>query len=390
MSERLYYTDAYLTRFDARVTGRATHGGRPAVLLDRTAFYPASGGQPADRGTIQAVDVVDVVDLDEKGILHLLERPVEEDGPVACEIDWARRHDHMQQHTGQHLLSAVLERVHGIRTDSFHLGAEASTIDVPAGVTLEQLAAVENQANRIIWENRPVHVRFAEESEAAGLPLRKAPARAGTLRVIEIEDLDFSACGGTHVSRTGELGLLAVTGADRYKGGTRLEFVCGRRALTGFQALRTSISSAALLLSTPHSGMPAAIERLQADLRQQRHATRLWQERTIAAEAERLLSEHGGERPVIAKHLSEWEPQVLKGLAAAIAARPRAVAILAGSEQGTVVIACGSESNVDAAAVVRQLTARFGGRGGGRREMAQAGSLGASPDEILAAAAGLA
>ena len=386
MTERLYYTDAYLTRFDAHVAGRVVHDRQPAVRLDRTAFYPASGGQPADRGTIQAVPVTDVIDLEDGSILHVLERPVEGDGPVACEIDWLRRHDHMQQHTGQHVLSAALEREHGIRTESFHLGAEASTIDVSAAVALEQLVPVEAAANRLVWENRPVHVRFADEAEAASLPLRKPPARGGPLRIIEIENFDFSACGGTHVARTGELGLIAVTNLERYKGGTRLEFVCGRRALSRFQALRLAVSSAARLLSTTASDLPSAIERLHADIRGQRHGARQWQERAIEAEAERLLLRDGGGPSVIRKHLAEWDPQALKGLAAALGARPRLVAVLVGSEPGTVIVACGAETDVDAAAVVRDLTNRFGGRGGGRRELAQAGGLRASAAEILQAA----
>jgi alanyl-tRNA synthetase len=385
MAERLYYTDAYLTRFDARVTRRSTHQGQPAVMLDRTAFYPASGGQPSDRGRIDAVAVIDVIDLDDGDILHLLERPVQAD-VVSCDIDWVRRRDHMQQHTGQHLLSAALERVHRIRTDSFHLGAESSTIDVSASVTLDRLASVEEEANRVIWENRPVHVRFADEAEAAALPLRKPPARGGTLRVIEIESFDVSACGGTHVARTGELGLLAVTSTERYKGGTRLEFVCGGRALVRFQALRLALGSAARLLSSSGPEVPSAIERLQSEGRQQKHAARQWQERAIDAEAERLLRGAAATDPVIARHLTDWDPPALKALAAAIGSRSQARAVLAGAEPGTVVVACGRESAVDASAVVRHLTARFGGRGGGRPELAQAGGLAASPEEILEAA----
>jgi len=386
MSERLYYTDAYLTRFDAHIIGRTEHEGRPALLLDRTAFYPASGGQPADRGTIRATPVVDVVEREDGRILHVVEHIIEGDGPVVCEIEWERRRDHMQQHTGQHLLSAVLERLRGARTESFHLGVQTSTIDIAATLTIEQLAPVEVEANRIVWENRRVQVRFADEAEAATLPLRKPPARGGTLRVIEIEDYDCSACGGTHVARTGELGLVALTGAERYKGGTRVEFVCGGRALLRFQAVRASLTAAARLLSSGAAEVPAAVQRLDAELRDQRHLVKRWQERAIAADAERLIAGGSGARLVIARHLPDWDRQALKGLAAALCAHPGAVVVLVGSEPPAVIVAGGPESGVDAAAIVRELTSRFGGRGGGRREMAEAGGLGAAPAELLEAA----
>ncbi|HXE81260.1 MAG TPA: DHHA1 domain-containing protein [Vicinamibacterales bacterium] len=390
MSDRLYYTDAYLARFDARVVERLVWEGRPAARLDRTAFYPVSGGQPSDRGTMGPVPVVDVVEREDGEIVHVLDRPLDGEDRVQCEIDWPRRLDHMQQHTGQHLLSAALERARGISTLSFHLGSDASTIDVAAAVTLDELAPVEELANRVIHENRPVHVRFVDPAEAASLPLRKPPARQGTLRVIEIEALDVSACGGTHVARTGELGLLALTGAERYKGGTRLEFVCGGRAVARFQALRSSASSAARLLSTTAADLAASIERLQGELKQRRQEVRDWQERAITAEAERLLASSAGNRRVIARHFPDWEPQALKRLATMLAGHPGVVAVLVGSEPGTVVVACGTESGMDASAVVRELTSRFGGRGGGRAGMAQAGSLAASPSEILSAALAIA
>jgi len=385
---RLYYTDAYLTTFDAVVAERLQWGDRPAVVLDRTAFYPTSGGQPFDTGEIAAVRVVEVVDADDGRVVHVVERAIDANTAVACRIDWARRFDHMQQHTGQHVLSAAFERVHGIRTESFHLGADTCTIDVSASVAPEAVIAVEREANRVVWTDRPVHVRFVEEAEAARLPLRKPPARGGPLRVIEIEEVDLSACGGTHVARTGEIGLIALTNTERYKGGTRIEFVCGGRALSRVQQLREGLTAAARHLGCAPLDVPAAVERLQDETKQQRHTHRLQQQQLAELHGDRLRHEavRRGDLLVVAQHAPDWDAQGLKSLATAISSQPHHVAVLVGGEPQTVVVARGPDANVDAAAVVRALTSRFGGRGGGRPELAQAGGLTASPADILSTA----
>ncbi|MFP5379245.1 MAG: alanyl-tRNA editing protein, partial [Vicinamibacteria bacterium] len=168
-------------------------------------------------------------------------------------VDWPRRFDHMQQHTGQHVLSAAFERRCGARTESFHLGADHATIDLSREVTPAEIAAAEDEANRVVWEDRPVQVRFVSDEEAASLPLRKPPARAGTLRVVEIEDFDLSACGGTHVARTGGIGVIAVPAWEKFRGGTRVTFLCGRLALARFRYWRDALSAAQRLLSVaPH------------------------------------------------------------------------------------------------------------------------------------------
>jgi len=237
VTERLYYTDPYTTEFDAHIVGAEAHEGRPAVVLDRTAFYPTSGGQPFDTGQLGGVAVVDVVDRDDGTILHVIERELQA-GPVRGRIDWTRRFEHMQQHTGQHVLSAAFERVVGARTESFHLGSVSSTIDLGRMVSAGEIDRAEDEANRVVWEDRPVTIRFADAEEAAKLPLRKEPARTGRLRLIDVENFDISACGGTHVARTGAIGMIAIAGSERVRGGTRVEFLCGVRALRGYRALR--------------------------------------------------------------------------------------------------------------------------------------------------------
>jgi uncharacterized protein (TIGR02270 family) len=226
MTDRLYYTDSYLTTFQARVVEKSADGG--TVYLDRTAFYPTSGGQPFDTGSIAGAPVVDVVDEGER-IAHVLGAAVDLDD-VECRIDWPRRFDHMQQHSGQHLLSAVMAELFGIATLSVHFGAASSTLDLDTpSLTADQVRAAETRANEAVFENLPVSVLFADSPEDLGL--RKASDRSGVLRVISIEGLDRSACGGTHVRATGEIGPVLIRKLDKVRGAVRVEFLCGLRAL---------------------------------------------------------------------------------------------------------------------------------------------------------------
>src|SRR4051812_19159587 len=252
MTERLYYDDPALCEFDATVRRAEPRGDGVGVWLDRTAFYPTSGGQPFDVGTLGADPVVGVEEDESGDIVHLLHaRAVPPQPGTAAHgvVDWARRFDHMQQHTGQHVLSAVIEHLFKARTVSFHLGAAAATIDLDRELTVVQIARGELDANRVVWDDRPVTIRYVSEEQARALPLRKEPARTGVLRLIDIADVDLSACGGTHVARTGAIGQIAVASWERFKGGQRLEFVCGGRALARHAQLRDTIASSVRLLS---------------------------------------------------------------------------------------------------------------------------------------------
>jgi len=227
MTERLYYTEPARRAFDAVVTAIVDHEGAPAVVLDRTAFYPTSGGQPHDTGRLGTTEVLNTIDDDER-VLHVVRAPLAVGDAVHGEIDWARRFDHMQQHTGQHVLSAAFDRVLDNRTMSFHMGGESATIDLARDVSLADAERCVDEANRIVWEDRPVSIRFASAEEAAQLPLRKEPVRQGPLRLIDIRDFDLSACGGTHVARTGEIGALRVARIENKGARNRrvaLEFV---------------------------------------------------------------------------------------------------------------------------------------------------------------------
>jgi alanyl-tRNA synthetase len=391
VTERLYYTDPYLAEFDARIVGVEWHEGHPAAILDRTAFYPTSGGQPFDTGRLGSTAVIDVVDRDDGAILHVLERGIDP-GPVHATIDWPRRFEHMQQHTGQHILSAAFDRLLKARTESFHLGSSASTIDVNRNVSADEVTRVEDEANRIVWEDRPVGIRFADASEVANMPLRKETSREGTVRLIEVPDFDISACGGTHVARTGAIGAIVVQSTERFRGGTRIEFLCGTRAVRGFRALRDSVAASVRLVSVLPAELPAGIERLQAEAKDTKRQLKDLQNRLSAFEAQSLVAraEPRGSLRVVSAVLEGWDQVGLKAIASAIAAHPGHVAmIFGGPAPAAVVVARAADATIDSAALLQHLVTHFGGKGGGRAELAQGGGLQGAPDDFVSFARGL-
>jgi alanyl-tRNA synthetase len=392
MTERLYYTDAYRSAFSAEVTACVPAGDRYEVTLAATAFYPTSGGQPHDLGTLGARRVVDVVDDDDGRLVHVLDGALDVGARVDGAIDWTRRFDHMQQHTGQHVLSAAFDRMAQARTESFHLGAVAATIDLHRQVTPAEIAAAEDAANRVVWEDRPVTVRFASAEEAAALPLRKESVRAGTLRLVEVTDFDLSACGGTHVARTGGIGVIAVTSWEKFKGGTRVEFQCGGRALGRLREWRDALAATNRLLSVSPAELAPAIERLQGENKALAKAARGFQEEAASYVAAGLVGAgHGdGEHVIVVRRMHGWDTNGLKAIAANVAAHPRAAAaIFSTTVPALVVVSRSADLSLDASAVLKSLLARFGGRGGGRPDLAQGGGLVGDPDEMCAAATAL-
>jgi alanyl-tRNA synthetase len=392
MTDRLYYTDAYLRRFDATVETAERDGDRLIVTLDRTAFYPTSGGQPFDTGTLGDFTVVDVIDRDDGTIAHVLDAlrtpHLAPRTLISGAINWPRRFDHMQQHTGQHVLSAAFHHRFGVQTVSFHLGAAASTIDLAREMTPAEIATAETEANRIVWEDHPVDVRFVAPAEAATLPLRKEPSRDGMLRLVDVEGFDLSACGGTHVARTGGIGVIAVASWERFKGGQRLEFLCGGRALGRFRSMRDSVTASVRLLSVLPEELPASIERMQSDAKDQKRAMVALQTELSRFRAEELAAgaeEVNGAKLVL--RVIDADANGLKAIASAITAKPGfVVALFTASRPALVVIARSADVGVAANQVLSALTGKFGGRGGGKPEMAQGGGLDAPSDAVMAAA----
>jgi alanyl-tRNA synthetase len=383
VTTRIYYTDPYCRRFDAVVTRAFRHDGRPAAVLDRTAFYPASGGQPFDAGRINDIDVIETIDVADD-VAHLLARPVAEGERVRGEINWERRFDHMQQHTGQHVLSAAFDILFDNRTMSFHMGAELSTIDLVKEMSSDQIATAEDEANRIVWEDREVAIRFVSSAEAAALPLRKEPAREGTLRLIDVKDFDLSACGGTHVARTGAIGAVVIPAVERFKGGSRVTFACGARAVRAFRTLRDSVADSVHALSVLPQELPSAIERMQTEGKDLRRALKKCQEQLASHEAARLAG------PVVVEALDGWDANGLKSIAVGITSRTSAaVALFSTSSPVAAVVARSADVGIDANAVLLELIGRFGGRGGGKPQLAQGGGLSGDLTAILDAARAL-
>jgi alanyl-tRNA synthetase len=397
MTERLYYTDPNLRTFDATVQRVDRRNGLLTVVLDRTAFYPTSGGQPFDGGMLGGARVIDVFDAENGAVAHVVAADSasptfpEIGSMVHGEIDWTRRFDHMQQHTGQHVLSAAFDRQFGVRTVSFHLGAEVSTIDLAREMPPGEIAAAEETANRVVWEDRPVAIRFASAEEAARLPLRKEPVREGTLRLIDVEDWDLSACGGTHVARTGAIGIIAVSAWERFKGGQRLEFLCGSRALRRWRSMRDWLAASIRLLSVLPEELPSSIERLQAELKDHKRAAVALQTELARFRATELAA---AAEPIAAGRLVlravESDANALKSLATAITSAPGFVVVLVSAASPVLVVVSRSpDVGVSAQHIIAGLVASFGGRGGGRPELAQAGGLGDTPEAVLTRARAL-
>ena len=373
MTERLYYGDSYLREFRARVLDRSHDGS--AVYLDRTAFYPTSGGQPNDTGSLNGTAVVDVIDEGER-IAHRLASPVDT-VEVDCRVDWSRRFDHMQQHSGQHLLSAVFIEQFGIETCSFHLGEEISTLDLETpAVDMEKVVAAERRANEAVAENRPILVTY-EDAVAAG-DLRKPSDRAGTLRIVSIQGLDRIACGGTHVRLTGEIGPILIRRLEKIRNTVRVEFLCGG----------TSRASGARRLQPRHAHRPNVFDFARRNSRARRRATRSHPRgRPPPPQARIRVGPLSGPRALRRDApRRKWPPSCCppprrKGLSTSCAplaqsftAQPKAVFIAAIEQPATVLIATSADSGLDAGKTLQPLLAQAGGRGGGSARMAQ-GSL---------------
>lgn len=392
MRSHLYYEDAYTTEFTAQVVERieAEENGRYAVILDGTYFYPDSGGQPHDEGRLNGRPVVDVTEREADGaILHWLKAPLSADA-VQGEIDWARRFDHMQQHTGQHILSQAFIRATGATTASFHLGSDAATIDLATDdLTPGQAAEAETLANQIVWEDRPVRVRMATPQEAEALDLRKIPPpRNGRLRLIEIEDFDRTACGGTHVARTGEVGMIKVVKTEPHRGRQRVTFLCGQRALQDYEQKHAIITDLIERLTTADTELAPAVERLQNEVKELGRTVRRQEEALLAGRADRLWqeAEKVGIVRVITAVFTDLDPDQMRVLAAQLRGKGPALTLLGCTGDQTYLLFSRTEKVSGAMnALIRPALERVGGRGGGSPTLAQGGGPPAAAAEVRAA-----
>ncbi|MBV8760702.1 MAG: alanyl-tRNA editing protein [Deltaproteobacteria bacterium] len=368
MTRRLYHDDVMLRRFDASVVAHATYKDKPAIVLDATAFYPEAGGQLGDRGTLGGATVLDTQELDDGTIIHLVDGTLPAIGTnVTGELDWARRRQHMAQHTAQHLLSgALLDRAQA-PTASARLGESALTIDVTRDrIPDAEIAAAEDLANDLIDDDLAIRAWFPTADELAQLQLRRDPKVAADIRVVAIGDFDFSPCGGTHATRTSQLGSLRVTNAERYKGMTRVTFTAGRRARAELFTRDQVLRQLATRFSCAPADVPAAIDKASRDAEAATAEVTQLRSRLASMIAD---SFHGTGAVIAAM---PGDADLLRSVAAKLTAAGRDALLAAPDDTGTtVVLFRAAGSSVDCGALFKKLAATAGGRGGGRPDRAE-------------------
>jgi alanyl-tRNA synthetase len=367
-TERLYYLDSYLTDFTAKVVDSSADGRR--IYLDRTAFYPSSGGQPYDLGRLGGQEIVEVADEGDR-IAHITESAVLA-GAVSGQIHWPRRYDHMQQHTGQHLLSAVLIEMFGFQTLSFHLGDEVSTIEISTKeITEKQIEEAERHSNELAREGRPVRIAFEDAQDVKGL--RKPSERPGTLRIIEIEALEKSACGGTHVRSLAETLPVQIRKIQKVRGNVRLEFVCGQRATRRAKQDFRVVQELSRQSATPIDNLPEYLAAHRKRLGEAEQERQLLSEGLAQREGRQAyaLTDPSGDGIRRAFWLVECIDEIVRTKALAYVAGAKSLVLVRGAQPAGVLLACSSDSGIDAGAILKQTLARCGGRGGGSGTLAQ-------------------
>lgn len=405
MTERLYYHDSFLYEFDAEVQKVAPAAdSRTAIILDRTAFYPTSGGQTFDTGTIMlpaagnpALQVTEVMERDDGAILHVLQEgaQIAEGTQVRGVVESGRRRDHMQQHSGQHVLSAVFVRLFNMPTVSFHMGADYCSIDLDTkSLSPQQVETAEALCNQIVSENRLVAIRFVTQPEARTLGLRKLPpVERDELRLIDIHDLDLSACGGTHVQSTAQIGCVLLRKVEKVRQGWRVEFVCGKRAVSSARRDFATLSEAAGLLSVQLSNVPEQIKKSQEESRATRKSSEQLLEDLAGVYAERLFTEtpEAGGLRVIAHTVRDRDLTFIKLVAQRLCRQgsPAIAFLAATSGQPALVFAQSPGQPFDMGALMKETLTHLGGRGGGNKDMAQGGptnveAIAATLDELAA------
>jgi alanyl-tRNA synthetase len=388
VTEHLYYHDSFLYEFDAEVLDLASPPeSRPAVILDRTAFYPTSGGQIFDTGwilpgqTSSKLRVTEVTQREDGQILHVLENAesIHKGIRVHGLIDVDRRRDHMQQHSGQHVLSAAFVRLFNFPTVSFHMGAESCSIDLETNhLTGGQVEAAEVLANDVVMQNRAVSTRFVTQEEAQSLGLRKIPpVESDKLRLIDVHDFDLIACGGTHVSATGQIGCILLRKTEKTRQGWRVEFVCGKRAVATARHDYGVLAESGGLLSSHIWDIPQQLRKVQQESRVVRKSGERLLQELAALYASRLLAEtpESGGRKIIIRTLPDRDLTFIKLLAQRLTRQSAGVVALLGttSEPPALVFAQSPGQQFDMGGLMKEMLARLGGRGGGSKDMAQGG-----------------
>lgn len=390
-SKRLYYDNAYTTRFEANIVERVREDGQTAVILDQTYFYPTSGGQPCDKGTLNNIPVYNVtVRESDEAILHWLDTTKLWEDKVAGHVNWARRFDHMQQHTGQHILSQAFIQIAQAETVGFHLSDNSLTIDLHTNqLSPAQVEETEYLANQIVWQNRPIHIRSVTLAQAQKLALRKLPpVRQGNLRLIEIENFDLTACGGTHVSQTGAVGMIKILKLERQNNQLRVEFACGQRALQDYRLKNSLANQLTAELTTGLDELIPSVLRNREELKEARRRLKKQQEQLLYFEAANLLNQAKmvGDTAVITHTFTaeEVDPGQLRVLGSHLCQNSQVVALLGLAGEKSQLLFCRSQ---DAPGEMNQLIKPAlqllgSAAGGGSAVMAQGGGPGTDKERV--------
>lgn len=369
-TKRLYLDDPYQVEFEARIVERRTQEKKPAVILDQTCFYPESGGQPHDRGWIDEVEVIKVFEEDAK-IVHLLEKDIQVEN-IKGKIDWERRFDHMQQHSGQHILSQSFHEILEAETLAFHLGEAATTLEMDLRrVTDEDIERVEMRANEVIYQDREVKIHSLPEDKVGSLPLRRPPKKKGLIRVVEVSDFDYSACGGTHVRRTGEVGLIKILRWERIRDNLRFEFICGRRAFQDYLMKNRILRDLSNRLTVHEQEVPSSVEKLFSELKSQRVEIKKMREKLAQAEAQEIIERAKGK--ILKKIFAEKTCEEMRFLALNIIHTGDFVVLfgLEGEERGHLILACSKKFNIDMRELVPLVSPLIDGKGGGNPSLVE-------------------
>jgi alanyl-tRNA synthetase len=363
-TKKLYFEDAYLTEFEARVVRRTAFEGKPAIILDRTAFYPEAGGQPCDRGTIDGIAVLQVVE-DGAAIVHVLERAIEADA-VHGRIDGPRRFDRMQQHSGQHILSQAFYEVVKGATMSFHIGEDVSSVEIGVPKTSDaDLDRVEARANAVLFEDREIKTYFVPEDRIGTVPLRKPPKIEGPIRVVEVSGFDYSACGGTHCRRAGEIGLIKVTKADRIRNNLRFEFVCGGRALRDYQEKNRTVRQAAAFFSVADRDVATTVGKSLTEIKALKKKARKLEERIASYEAWEVIRSAQGK--VVQAVFEDKSPEETRFLAVQVIHNAERIVLFGahGETQSHLILAAAEGLGLDVRTLIPAVSAVIQVRGGG-------------------------
>jgi alanyl-tRNA synthetase len=376
MTKKLYYTDSYKTNFTEKIVNKTKYFDKFAVVLEETYFYPTTGGQEHDIGTINGVDVIDVVEYNDQ-ILHLTQKEIS--GDIAeCNINWKRRFDFMQQHTGQHILSESIFKIAGYNTISSHLGEESSTIDLNCNnISQKEIAEFEVYANNIIYQNLDVKIHFISDTEVDKYPLRKPPKFTGLLRIIEIDGFDFSACGGTHVKKTGEVGLIKIVKSEKIKGNaTRLEFLCGQRALNDYQWKHFLFADISYTLSSSEKEIPEKVRKLINENKLLNKQIDIYKEQILQIEAEELINDAIIEKDtkIIKKVFHNRDFSDLRIIAQKIISNEGYIVLLGNiNSNSNILFARSADVSINMVQLFNSISGMIDAKGGGKPDFVQAG-----------------